>query len=146
MNDYVGKICPYCKCKFEENDEVVVCSDCEMPHHKDCWIENQGCTTFGCSGTIQGIDAIEPIAPISGVTGEVRTIYCSQCGEPSASNVLFCSKCGNRLMDNTPPTPPVTPVVSTYNTYNSYNVVIYIDGNQKYVSGSGSSNDPYMVQ
>ena len=32
------------------------CSACEMPHHKDCWIENQGCTTFGCQGTIRGLD------------------------------------------------------------------------------------------
>ena len=34
----------------------MVCSACEMPHHKDCWIENQGCTTFGCQGTIRGVD------------------------------------------------------------------------------------------
>ncbi len=33
-----------------------MCSACEMPHHKDCWIENQGCTTFGCQGTIRGVD------------------------------------------------------------------------------------------
>ena len=36
--------------------EIVQCSACEMPHHKDCWIENQGCTTFGCQGTIRGLD------------------------------------------------------------------------------------------
>ncbi len=54
--DYIGKICPYCKTAFVMGDEVVVCSACEMPHHKDCWIENQGCTTFGCQGTIRGVD------------------------------------------------------------------------------------------
>ena len=32
------------------------------------------------------------------------------------------------------------------NTYSGYNLVVYIDGNQKYISGSGSSNDPYIVQ
>lgn len=56
MQEYIGKICPYCKTAFAEGDEIVQCSACEMPHHKDCWIENQGCTTFGCQGTIRGLD------------------------------------------------------------------------------------------
>ena len=56
MNEYVGKICPYCKTELKENDDIVVCSICDMPHHKDCWIENQGCTTFGCLGTIKAAD------------------------------------------------------------------------------------------
>ena len=56
MNEkYIGKTCPYCKTAFTENDDIVICSACDMPHHKDCWIENQGCTTFGCSGTIEGL-------------------------------------------------------------------------------------------
>ena len=57
MNEkYIGKVCPYCKTAFTEQDEIVICSACDMPHHKDCWIENQGCTTFGCSGTIEGLN------------------------------------------------------------------------------------------
>ena len=56
MNNYIEKICPYCKAKFTEDDNIVVCSDCDMPHHIDCWRENQGCTTFGCSGTISAPD------------------------------------------------------------------------------------------
>lgn len=64
MNKFVGKICPYCKSELKEDEDIVVCSHCEMPHHKDCWIENKGCTTFGCQGTIQGVD-IEINAPIS---------------------------------------------------------------------------------
>lgn len=52
MNDYTNKSCPYCKAQFKPNDLVVICSDCDMPHHKECWIENSGCTTFGCLGTM----------------------------------------------------------------------------------------------
>lgn len=65
MNRYVGKMCPYCRTAFTETDEVVVCSECEMPHHKDCWISNNGCTTFGCQGTIQGIDIPTPSYQVS---------------------------------------------------------------------------------
>ena len=50
--DYIGKICPYCKTPLTEEDDIVVCSVCEMPHHKDCWIENAACTTFGCTGSM----------------------------------------------------------------------------------------------
>lgn len=48
----IGKTCPYCKTPFQEGDVVVICSTCEMPHHLACWTENQGCTTFGCTGSI----------------------------------------------------------------------------------------------
>lgn len=50
---YLGKTCPYCKTSFAENDAVVFCSVCDMPHHLSCWQENNGCTTFGCTGTIK---------------------------------------------------------------------------------------------
>jgi hypothetical protein len=31
------------------------------------------------------------------------------------------------------------------NTYNTYNLVIYIDGNNLYTTGTGSINDPYVI-
>lgn len=105
MSSYVGKICPYCKGTFTADDDIVVCSDCEMPHHKDCWISNKGCTTFGCSGTIQGID-IEVDYGISsapkyeqrndGVYGNApeTPAFCSRCGNHLDMGNGFCSKCG----------------------------------------------------
>ena len=105
MNNYVGKICPYCKGTFNADDDIVVCSDCEMPHHKDCWISNKGCTTFGCSGTIQGID-IEVDYEISSApkyeqrndvtygNAPVTPAFCSSCGSPLNAGSGFCGKCG----------------------------------------------------
>ena len=46
---------PFLQNRFKEDDEIVVCSVCDMPHHKDCWVENKGCTTFGCLGTIKNL-------------------------------------------------------------------------------------------
>lgn len=110
MNKFVGKICPYCKGTFTEEDEVVVCSECEMPHHKDCWISNKGCTTFGCTGTIQGID-FEPDLGISsapkyeqrndGVTANSNSTtpaFCSNCGAQLLPGSGFCAKCGAKVM------------------------------------------------
>lgn len=52
-NRFQGKACPFCKTTFKEDDVIVVCSVCDMPHHLSCWQENNGCTTFGCTGTIK---------------------------------------------------------------------------------------------
>lgn len=104
MNDYTGKVCPFCKTEIKPTDEIVVCSDCDMPHHKDCWIENQGCTTFGCLGTIKAADN----AATSVTSGQINyeeiksnvssaVVYCTKCGAQNSVTSSFCSKCGNRL-------------------------------------------------
>ncbi|MEI6287540.1 MAG: RING finger protein [Bacillota bacterium] len=48
---FIGKNCPYCQFTIKPNEETIVCADCGMAHHKECWqANNNKCTTFGCSG------------------------------------------------------------------------------------------------
>lgn len=61
--EYIGKTCPYCKTPLTEKDAVVVCNVCDMPHHLSCWQDNQGCTTFGCTGSIKEIIGNVPVTP-----------------------------------------------------------------------------------
>lgn len=114
MNVYVGKTCPFCKVAFQEDDDIVVCSVCDMPHHKECWVENQGCTTFGCMGTIKSASDNQH----NSVTATVMTYerdfdinlynrpkYCGKCGAQNDQENAFCEKCGQRLtvqVDETP--------------------------------------------
>ncbi len=49
--NYIGKTCPYCQFPLKADSEVVKCPACKVPHHKECWQENGGCTTFGCRET-----------------------------------------------------------------------------------------------
>ena len=56
MNTYIGKICPYCRRRFNGGEDVVFCSSCELPHHKSCWMDNGGCTSYGCNGSGVGVD------------------------------------------------------------------------------------------
>lgn len=88
--DFIGKTCPYCKTEFKEEDEIVVCSVCEMPHHKECWIENNGCTTFGCTGTIVGIEQYND--------GLNSKLYCKKCGSVYTEGQAFCASCGTKLI------------------------------------------------
>lgn len=130
MNEeYFGKKCPFCKTEFKSNDDIVVCSECDMPHHKDCWILNEGCTTFGCSGTMQypnsTTTALDDLS--IDLTGDFANensnhIYCSKCGKKNYISNRFCSACGNQLVDF-PPSQTVMDIQSNYyaNEYNTYN-------------------------
>ncbi|WP_297430010.1 RING finger protein [Clostridium sp.] len=86
--DFMGKICPYCKSEFKEDDDVVICSVCEMPHHKECWIENKACSTFGCTGT--NMSAVSD--------GNSNRLLCTKCGSAYKEGDKFCSTCGNIIL------------------------------------------------
>ena len=82
MEDYIGKICPFCKTEIKEGDSVKVCPACGIPHHESCWEENKGCTTFGCSEQHYEEQHTNP------------TDVCQNCGAPLGDGQAFCPKCG----------------------------------------------------
>ena len=117
INEYIGKVCPYCKSEFKEGDNIVVCSACDMPHHRECWVENQGCTTFGCQGTIQGLEPGANSVTATGFTYEnpapvqpafnqqpaynpapQQPVYNQPAPAPQpapAAQTVYCTSCGN---------------------------------------------------
>lgn len=82
MEDYIGKICPFCKTEIKEGEAVKVCPSCNIPHHEFCWEENKGCTTFGCSEQHYEEQHTNP------------TDVCENCGTPLGDGQEFCPKCG----------------------------------------------------
>lgn len=49
-NEMAGRTCPYDQAVIKPGQEVVVCSQCGVAHHKECWEANGGCTSVGCTG------------------------------------------------------------------------------------------------
>ena len=94
MNMYSGQICPCCNNVIQENDIVVVCPECGVPHHRSCW-DASGCTTFGCSQ--QRFDAapvqVQPVSPAPAAAPAAQAV-CSSCGYPLSENQGFCPHCG----------------------------------------------------
>lgn len=82
MENYIGKVCPFCKTEIKEGDSVKVCPACGIPHHEGCWEENKGCTTFGCSEQHYEAQHTNP------------TDVCRNCGAPLGDGQAFCPKCG----------------------------------------------------
>ena len=144
MNDYTGKICPYCKTEFRPGDDIIVCSECDMPHHKDCWVENQGCTTFGCLGTIKAADNTASSVTATQMNYEDSrntsapvnsgVVFCTQCSTQNANTSSFCSHCGNRLAA----VPERAPQPSAYTQANPNNSNPYSYVNQQ--------SNPYQTQ
>lgn len=101
MEDYVGKVCPVCKQKINEQDTVMVCPDCDMPHHADCWEMNGGCSTFACAqqGTVKTKESMETCTKCGTVFNEGQA-FCAKCGTPRGGvKKNVCGKCGAELQE-----------------------------------------------
>ena len=102
MENYIGKICPFCKTEIKEGDDVKVCPACNIPHHAGCWEENKGCTTFGCSEQhyeAQGTNPTDVCANCGATLGDGQA-FCPKCGTPKGgAKKNVCGKCGAELQD-----------------------------------------------
>ncbi|MDR1629043.1 MAG: DUF2628 domain-containing protein [Oscillospiraceae bacterium] len=94
MNDFVGKTCPYCNNELQETDEVVLCGSCGRPHHKACWAENGGCTTFGCDGSVSQNGAAASPAGLEAESPPQAGTFCTSCGARQEASTRFCGNCG----------------------------------------------------
>lgn len=103
MEDYIGKICPYCKTEIKEGEEIKVCPECGIPHHLSCWEENHGCTTFGCKEQHyeeQHTNPTDVCANCGAPLGDGQA-FCPKCGTPkNPEQKKICSKCGAELQDD----------------------------------------------
>ena len=103
MENYIGKVCPFCKTEITESDAVKVCPACGIPHHEGCWEENHGCTTFGCSEQhyeAQHTNPTDVCANCGAPLGDGQ-VFCPKCGtaKAAAPQKNVCGKCGNELQD-----------------------------------------------
>ena len=109
MENNILKTCPFCKTEIKEGEEAVFCGACGIPHHKACWEENKGCTTFGC--TQQNVVPEAPAAPVEAPAAPVEAPVeapaapveapaartCPQCGTTLADGQEFCANCGFKV-------------------------------------------------
>lgn len=119
MEDYVGKVCPYCKKDIQEDESVKVCPICNAVHHENCWAEHDGRCANGCSensvddstvdsSTIQAVpEDSETILPVDDIP-ETKSDPVQQTSNEgdrcdaeeqaqSPDNAIVCSNCGTIL-------------------------------------------------
>lgn len=94
-------VCPYCQTNIKNSADVIICSSCKTPHHKECWEENKGCTVFGCDknpntgnkGIDIGDETIDSVKKII-EQGKKKQIPCPKCNALIPEGSLYCSYCG----------------------------------------------------
>ena len=84
MKNYIDKICPFCNAEIKDDDIVKVCPDCGIPHHEECWMENKGCTTHGCSEQLCEAKYPKP------------SVECQKCGTSLIDDQAFCPNYGQK--------------------------------------------------
>lgn len=117
----INKTCPYCQTKIKDGVEYTVCAECGTPHHRECWDENRGCTTFGCKenptvkkesvGVIDiGNQTVEEVERLitearerhnAPVTNQLAN--CPECNSLVDQNSRFCKFCGYNFNENQTP-------------------------------------------
>ena len=107
-----NKTCPYCQSKLKAGADFTVCPNCGTPHHKECWEENSGCTTYGCVNnphTEQKVDiesqnvgseTVETIRDSLKQPTQQNLIQCANCKSEIEAGSTYCKFCGYNVVEN----------------------------------------------
>ncbi len=118
MRTWDGRTCPYCLSTLTAGEDVVTCTACGMPQHRQCWEANHQCVTPGCQGRPgYGSASSRPSGPVVITPAELglggSRPYCPVCGAPNSPNAQFCTTCGRSLdgaSSGSQPVPAYPPV------------------------------------
>jgi hypothetical protein len=123
LSNLKTQTCPYCHSSIKPGADIIECPACETPHHKECWEENKGCTTYGCIENPEVkkqreenldianevppvvIPSVQPVQPIndvqnipgSEIPGFEGMIPCPECGQLIDANSSYCKFCGHNI-------------------------------------------------
>ena len=111
--DFISnKICPYCQSKLKKGADYTICSHCGTPHHKECWNENGGCTTYGCINNPQterkvdlesedvGNETLESLRESLRIPPPELLIECPNCSSEIEKESVFCKYCGYNIVES----------------------------------------------
>ena len=102
-DDEIGKTCSICVSGIVNGETVVLCPECRMPYHYDCWEEMGGCGSYGCAAApeIKKADYGPAYVYADAWMSEKK---CPECGSMIPSNALVCPICRSEFPTDKPMT------------------------------------------
>jgi hypothetical protein len=102
--------CSYCLSALAPDDQQAECGECHGRYHPECWEDNGGCATFGCSQSAAAASAAGRQAPAARMVGGFTTggvalavaHFCDQCGTRVQPTDVSCPSCRSNLYEETP--------------------------------------------
>ena len=99
----IGKICSICGSGIVNDESIVICPECHLPYHYDCWKEMGGCGSYGCAAApdIKKAEYAPSDTYVEGWTTEKRG---PECGSMILSDALICRVCHSEFPTEKPMT------------------------------------------
>ncbi len=99
----ISKICSICGSGILNGESIVLCPECKLPYHHDCWKEMGGCGSYGCAAApdIKKADYAPSDTYVEGWTSEKK---CPECGSMILSNAIICRVCKSEFPTEKPMT------------------------------------------
>lgn len=90
--DIIGKTCSICGEGILNSVEIVICPECKLPYHYECWKEIGGCGNYGCPAEPE--IKKEEYSPANIYSpGWTSKKKCPSCGTMIISDALVCHVC-----------------------------------------------------
>lgn len=85
--DFYNKKCSYCKEKFKDSPDIVVCPKCGNPYHRSCFEELGHCDHIKNKNDDRNNEN----------EAEENLKVCDECGHKNSKSAVFCEKCGEEF-------------------------------------------------
>ncbi len=94
MINYKKSSCQFCKKKFSDSDDIVVCPECGAPYHRECVAQSGKCVY--ADKHAEGFKFEAPEAQRA-EQEKTRGGVCPICGFENPPEAIYCNRCGGSM-------------------------------------------------